>query len=124
MELHYYHVYKNSPVCCVCNTLLTPEENKVFEKRKKEYSSVVPCCAQKKCEEKNTQFSCGKYPRWICKIPILESNKKKEKRESKNMMLQKKNDQRKSKNLNIKTNFKLTLIQKNLLLFHIIIMRI
>ena len=55
------HYYKNfDPVCFVCSTPLNPEETKLFQKRKKEYSSVIPCCKNESCIKKNLTFESGK----------------------------------------------------------------
>ena len=64
---------------------LNPEETKLFENRKKEYLSVIPCCQNESCIKKNIKFESGKYSGWICKRKrgsLLNQKEEKKKRKA------------------------------------------
>ena len=98
LEGHYYK--KFDPVCCVCTTPLNPEETKLFKNRKKEYSSVIPCCQNESCIKKNIKFESGKYSGWICKRKrgsLLNQKEEKKKRKAQHDIAQERINKRRKK---------------------------
>ena len=98
LEGHYYK--KFDPVCFFCTTPLNPEETKLFQKWKKEYSSVIPCCKNESCIKKNLKFESGKYSGWICKRKrgsLLNQKEEKKKRKAQHDIAQERVNKRRKK---------------------------